>query len=497
MEKFFLDKSKKLEQIYKGLSDSGFIREDLDINFNILIRDMYDINGFLNKTYIIFSDKKATNLEKAKRIHLFEDSYGNKLLTLSQSKKVVKLYKNSFLQFFEKLLNRKKSNLEKRKKLHHKGGKKKNPIYDYILDPTTKETVNINTRQGKKVLLNYIRFIKGGAFGDSEGSKLTHKSQIDNEVKNTSKEIAKKLKNMPFPKSQNVGDLKESLLESQKKILLEMPIVSSNKYSDLYDWIFHPLWKLENHNKIGFLFPIPLDIMGSIIDGINLINPFIMVIMEKVIAWAGTAAGAGVGAAIGTAIGACFVGVGALVGGPGGPVATAWIWPTLGQPVVAWLLDNYIDIISMFYNIARRNLGMAYINALSAIPYFDVIVDFTVKQLLRVNTHVDRFKLITEKVRGVTQISSDVVVNILENPNALLDIRLFYKKIVKSSLRKLPHFKNLPEEALDQYELYFDKFYENGKKSVDCLLNKQPLLLGNTSSGKSNFNEFMNCFSNF
>ena len=97
MEKFFLDKSKKLEQIYKGLSDSGFIREDLDINFNILIRDMYDINGFLNKTYIIFSDKKATNLEKAKRIHLFEDSYGNKLLTLSQSKKVVKYIETHFL----------------------------------------------------------------------------------------------------------------------------------------------------------------------------------------------------------------------------------------------------------------------------------------------------------------------------------------------------------------------------------------------------------------
>ena len=497
MEKFFLDKSKKLERIYKGLSDSGFIRDNLDINFNILMRDMYDINNFLNKTYSIFSDKQTSNLEKAKRIHLFTDSYGNKLLTLQQSKKVVKLYKKPFLQFFEKLLNRKNSNLKKLKELHQKGGKKKNPIYDYISDPTTNDIVNINTPRGNKVLMNYIKFIKGGALNIQSKSKLTYKSQIDNEVQTTSDEIAKKLKNMPFPNVKNIGALKESLMESQQKILSTVPTVSNNKYSDLYDWIFHPLWKLENHDKIGFLFPIPLDIMGSIIDGINLINPFIMVIMEKVIAWAGTAAGSGIGAAIGTAIGACFVGVGALVGGPGGPVATAWIWPTLGQPIVSWLLENYIDIISMFYNIARRNLGMAYINALSAIPYFEVIVDFTVKQLLRINKHVDRFKLITERVRSVSQISSHVIVNILENPNALLDIRVFYKKIVKSSLHKLPHFKNLPEEALEQYELYFDKFYENGKKSIDCLLNKQPLLLGNTTSGKSNFNEFMNCFSNF
>lgn len=422
MEKFIKDNSEKLENIFRGFLDNSVIKDDsVKLEYNIILRDLYDVNSFLNMTYLIFRNSEIDDEKKAELIFNFRDSYGNKLLTKEQSRQVVRKYKKPLTEFFDKAYTR--------------------------------------------------LFMKqtGGAV-----TKTITKTEADDVIKKAIK------------------------LETNKIINGNSIIADDDDqystYSDIYDWMFHPLWKLENNKHIGFLFPVPLDIIGSVIDAVNLINPFLMVIFSKVIASLGTAAASGLGGVAGTAIGALFVGVGAAVGAPLGPVITSTIWPAIGQPILIWVLEHYIDFISMFYNISRKNVGLAYLNALDGIPYFEVILDFVIKRLLRVNKKLGQIYPVTTTIRAGTEMTSNIIQTILENPSALLNVKTFYKIIIKRNIRKLPQFKNLSDEQLEEFEKQADNIYDLSNKSINCILNKKDKLIENSNNKQSNVKEISECF---
>ena len=456
MENFVSEYSDKLEKIYESFLYYGIIKDDeLELDFNIILRDLYDINKLLNITYLIFSDTNTNDKEKAINLSKLKDSYGNNLLTLKQAKKVVKIYKVPITNFFKKIYNRK---LNKITDIQRGGLAKNNITLKKNIDKELKKSVN-------KIVKNYQK-------GGSKMSKIPEIPEI------------------PI----DLDKIKETLKTKEDNINSEDAI---SIYSEIYDWIFHPLWKLENNSMIGFLFPVPLDIIGSIIDAINLINPFVMIILHKVVAALGTAGASAAGGAIGTAIGALFVGVGAAVGGPVGPAITAGIWPAIGQPIIVWILDHYIDVIALFYNISRKNMGMAYLSALDAIPYFEVILDFFIKLLLKVNSKLERIYPITNKIRTGVQLTDSIITTVLEDPNALLNVKSFYKKILKKNLRKLPQFKNISDENLQEYEKHFESVYDIGQDSINCILNKKEKLIQNSKEGQSNLELINNCFNNF
>ena len=447
METFIKENSEKLKNIYQQFLDYGIIdEEEIDLDFNIILRDLFDINRLLNITYFVFSDENKSDEEKALQLSKLKDSYGNTLLTLPQARKVVNIYSIPLTNFFTKIYNRK-----------------------FERETSAQKTDNIS------------------------------KSAMDDKIRRAVAEFTKNqragaipiaIPNIPI----DIAKLKEDVQTMDTNINAEDAI---SIYSDIYDWIFHPLWKLENHSLLGYIFPIPLDIIGGIIDTVNLINPFVMIILHKVVAAVGTGAAAGVGGAIGTAIGALFVGVGAAVGGPIGPALTAGFWPAIGQPIIVWILDHYIDIISMFYNISRKKMGLAYLSALDAIPYFEIILDFFVKKLLKINIQLEKIYPITNTIRSGVQITDSIITTILEDPNSLLQVDTFYKKLVKKNLKKLPQFKNMPDEALELYEKHMETIYRTTKKSVDCVLNKKETFIQNSKSGESNVNVITGCFNNF
>ena len=103
MQDFIEKSSKKLIRIYQGLLDNGFMDDsELELNINEILRDFYDVNKFLNISYIIFNNPNTNNEEKADLLYNFRDSYGNKLLTRTQSRDAV--HKGaSLVQFFRKL----------------------------------------------------------------------------------------------------------------------------------------------------------------------------------------------------------------------------------------------------------------------------------------------------------------------------------------------------------------------------------------------------------
>ena len=58
MQDFIDTSSKKLIRIYQGLLDNGFMDDsELELNINEILRDFYDVNKFLNISYIIFNNQ--------------------------------------------------------------------------------------------------------------------------------------------------------------------------------------------------------------------------------------------------------------------------------------------------------------------------------------------------------------------------------------------------------------------------------------------------------
>ena len=460
--------SEKLKTIFDSFIAHGIINDDeVELDFNIISRDLEDLNKNLNITYLIFSDENTSNEEKAETLSKLKDLYGNNLLTLPQSRQVVKIYKTPLLNFFKKFYNRKINILA----ASQQEGFTDNTAYKTDMDDRIRRTVDqlIQQQNGGGVL--------------SETSTLP-KIPLDTD------KIAADIDNIPV----DIDNITDTIKTLDDNINAEDAI---SIYSEMYDWIFHPLWKLENNSLVGFIFPIPLDIIGAIIDTVNLINPFVMIVMSRVVAVVGTGAAAAAGGAIGTAIGALFAGVGAAVGGPIGPAITAGFWPAIGQPIIIWILDHYIDVISLFYNVSRKKMGLAYLSALDAIPYFEVILDFFVKKLLRVNKKLEQLAPITNNIRTGAQITDSIVTTILDDPDSLLNVDTFYKKLVKKNLRKLPQFRNMSDEDLELYEQHMEKIYRTGKKSIDCVLNTKAALIKNSKAGKSNLGVISGCFNNF
>ena len=142
-------------------------------------------------------------------------------------------------------------------------------------------------------------------------------------------------------------------------------------------------------------------------------------------------------------------------------------------------------------------MGLAYLSALDAIPYFEIILDFFVKKLLKINSRLEKIYPITNTVRSGVKIADSVITSILEDPNSLLQGEKFYKKIVKKNLKKLPQFKNMSEEELEIYEKHMETIYKTAKKSIDCMLNKKERLIKNSMDGTSNIELISGCFNNF
>ena len=55
----------------------------------------------------------------------------------------------------------------------------------------------------------------------------------------------------------------------------------------------------------------------------------------------------------------------------------------------------------------------------------------------------------------------------------------------------------MSDEDLQMYEKYLDDIFNDGKKTIDCVLSKKEILVKNAASGTSNLEIINGCFNNF
>jgi len=302
----------------------------------------------------------------------------------------------------------------------------------FILDNYAKEIYNLYTE------LYRLRSEKYGMRG---GNKIYHK--INYLTKNIN-EITNYLDN---PKIKKKGKL-------------------------MFNWIFFPIWSLEN-SVLGPFIGVPLDIISIILDNVDIIMeelaPFIPIVIDVLLD-------------LGQAIPAYGTAVSAI----------ALPFNFVEEPIED-VFANFTDIIGMFINISRKEWSLAYMSALACIPLFADIMDSVMTNLYVSNKYVDHannelgnFNKIVYKITDNINNYEIILKDIIENPSLILNPQQIIKEYLLPSKQhnKLAETLSKNTDLISEIKNNYTLFSENPgifidkiiKPRLDTKSNKKQLL---------------------
>lgn len=397
---------KKIKRLYHSIINTGFFGEkSLTINYNNILTDLYIVNNLINETYHILKNPDTNNDEKAEKLYDLRDVNGNRVIESKElAMHILETYGEAIQIFFNRILSRRKYHKERL----------------------------ANTQIG-------------GAIGNAEKAK----KDLEDILKNIERAVSKKIETFNAEMAKNPEGLSDSIGDPDKMISLDGEGVSMN----MYDWIFHPLWKLENTPRWGGFFEIPIDLVDAILNNAILMVELIYPIISLVLSFVGTV---GVTAAV-----AAIPVVGPMLAGSA--------WEIAVQPFLDWLIPNFLKIIAFFFNISRRDIPTAYINALDFIPFMENTMHALAGILIKINKYIDMVYPITNTVRSYTEFTSNMALAILKDPNVLIDLDRFYIDIIRPNKKLIPIVKDFDAKILDNDVLIMTMIYENIHDLVKCV----------------------------
>lgn len=397
---------KKIKRLYHSIINTGFFGEkSLTINYNNILTDLYIVNNLINETYHILKNPDTNNDEKAEKLYDLRDVNGKRVIESKElAMHILETYGEAIQIFFNRILSRRKYHKERL----------------------------ANTQIG-------------GAIGNAEKAK----KDLEDILKNIERAVSKKIETFNAEMAKNPEGLSDSIGDPDKMISLDGEGVSMN----MYDWIFHPLWKLENTPRWGGFFEIPIDLVDAILNNAILMVELIYPIISLVLSFVGTV---GVTAAV-----AAIPVVGPMLAGSA--------WEIAVQPFLDWLIPNFLKIIAFFFNISRRDIPTAYINALDFIPFMENTMHALAGILIKINKYIDMVYPITNTVRSYTEFTSNMALAILKDPNVLIDLDRFYIDIIRPNKKLIPIVKDFDAKILDNDVLIMTMIYENIHDLVKCV----------------------------
>jgi hypothetical protein len=167
------------------------------------------------------------------------------------------------------------------------------------------------------------------------------------------------------------------------RILSPTKMVGGSTEFSTSDWIFFPLWTLENHEKYGPFMGIPIDFISVLLTSLDSVistmltaldsirDPIVQTIMS--VFSVGTA---GIGLAI-------------------TPVLVPIVNKTID--LLIHLVTHLIDVLNMFIHISRKNFGLAYLLLLEIIPPLNLLMEKATNYAVILNKSLTRTSKILDK----------------------------------------------------------------------------------------------------
>tara|TARA_B100000963_G_scaffold296074_1_gene267181 strand:+ start:1460 stop:2698 length:1239 start_codon:yes stop_codon:yes gene_type:complete len=373
-------KYNKLNRVYSRFKKFGLINKDTTINIDEISNDLDYLNKLLYDTYLIFNSEKSQT-EKINSIHNLRDPDGKRLFTKKIARKV-------YFRYSEKL----------------------------------KALVNKLKQKRIKSLNN---FQTGGEVDikDNKVDKLISKIQNDPKFKADVIRVLQGYINNPA-----VDEVKTLL----SKINFEN-IQGQKSEESVWDWVFFPLYKLENLPLVGFMFEIPLDMVAILLDNSDLILEGITPFLFK-------------GLDIATDVGS-----GIPIPGVNTALASASLGLTLFQEPLEWFISDGLDVVGLFLNIQRKQWGLAYLSALEVIPNLSSIVDAAVTNMSVLNRHMGKVVTATGLVKDNILLAKSLTSQFYSDPLSIYKPLDIWDNVVYPNRDKVDFLKKLPIEELNNF----------------------------------------------
>jgi hypothetical protein len=251
-------------------------------------------------------------------------------------------------------------------------------------------------------------------------------------------------------------DLRRNVLQKKNNIIMYGG--NYNQIEILFNWIFFPLWSMENDPIVGEYFEIYLDILGLLFE-------YMDIFLEAFSQFAG----------IGISTSLDFV---QAVPGVGTAASAIAVPLTIAEGPIQWLIGNFGDVIDLFINISRKQWGLAYMNALEVIPNLSNLVDVYIEQVYVANKWISKTNKRIEPMMDVfdqinNSISSFVPMfeTVLQEPSILTNPEKIFQDFILPNYKNIPFMNKLSDAQIDSIKQFIYKF---GKKINKLITN--PLL---------------------
>ena len=326
------------------------------INRTKLLANLYYLNELVYQLYLIYTSKSHQKIKILKLANL-KDPEGNNILTKEEAKLVLLHYGPKITSLYEKIYQLQKNTLKNKDKNNSKG--------------------NLN-QSGGKPILDHPKYAKNFQQMNIADTKMIE--WIDH----FHQSYEKLIDSIPFEGFKNSVKNNKAGIES------------------IFNWIFFPLWSLENLPGMGIFVESQLDIMGVIIDNSDLFfefaAPFIPLMMD-------------IGLDLAQAV-------------PGyGTAASAVALPlNFAEGPIEYFVENGSDILGLYINISRKQWGLAYVSALEVIPNMTSFMDAFITNLVTANKWLNKINSGSEKIMSDIEMINNTISIISESSETYLTI---------------------------------------------------------------------------
>lgn len=353
-------------------------------NKSEFIKDSYYLNKLIHDFYLI-SKSNLTKTQKINKLANQTDPYGQKIINKRIAKQLLEDNSRDIIKLYDKL-------------------------YSY----------KINQKSNRNI---------------TGGAQMVQ--DVNQQFNNLNNSLGKNLNTVKFKDYIN--------LQKGTGINRYIPKPVTDVAMFMINWLFFPLWSLENLPIAGKIIEIPLDIMGIVIDNFD-------IVMEN--------AGSSVTMAIDI-----LLDILQAVPVVGSFASAAALPMNFLEKPIEYAIENGTDIIGMFFNLSRKQFGLAYVSSLSAIPYLTDIVDAIVTNLFTANKFLSKLNSGLSKISGLCERADGIITTItenakqyqtmfsaiLDNPKILYDVDMFINQVVIPSKNAIPILRDMSDKEFQVF----------------------------------------------
>jgi len=425
MKKYIKQRRKKIKELYQLILNTGFIGDkSLKLNYNQILTDLYIVNNLLHSTYLILKNTE-TEEEAINNLMKLKDTRGKNIIKDTATAKKIYENRTNLIFFFDRL--------KKRQTYHNQA----------LLE---KEKFSTKTGGGGKNQNDVDKYLN---------SRANHISDVNKNIDRVFREKASVVNKDLFDNPGAINKLGDTFgaIPGNLTSLSDQLKDEAKDPDNIYDWIFHPIWKLQNIPVFGTLIEIPADLVDTLLNNAIIMVETAYPLIRIFISAAGT-----------TSITAPLAAIPVV-----GPVVAGSAFNIAIQPFLDWIIPNFLKIVSFFFNISRRDLPSAYINAIDFIPFMENTVHALSGFLLKLNKYINMIYPVTNNIRNFTELTSNMAIKILENPNTLLNIDEFYSDVIKPNRQFIPYIKDLSDEDADKADFIAGMITDNYNEFSKCI----------------------------